>query len=168
VGKHSEEVVEMFEAELKQAEPETVAYITMRGAYDQIPQGMGSLYGWVAQHGLHPTGAPRAVYLTPPSDAAAGTEAVWELWAPIADAVDAMPGPDGVGVKHIPEHVVATTMYHGPYEQIPPTYDALMEWVSGHGYTLVGPPEEIYYSDPNEVPPEEYLTEIRFPVAEVH
>jgi effector-binding domain-containing protein len=156
----------MFEAQVMQAEPETVAYITMHGSYDQIPQGYGALYGWVAQHGLQPIGAPRAVYLTPPQPAI--EDPVWELWAPVAETNDVQPDAAGVGVKHVPEHMVAMTLYRGPYDAIEPAYNQLMEWVTGHGYALAGPPEEAYLSDPNDVPPEEYVTEIRFPVAAAH
>jgi AraC family transcriptional regulator len=156
----------MFEAQFKRAEPETVAYITMHGAYDQIPQGYGALYGWVAQHGLQPIGAPHAVYLTPPESAI--EEPVWELWAPVAETGEAEPDPAGIGVKHVPEHLVATTTHRGPYDTIEPTYNELMQWVTGQGYVLAGPPEEIYLSDPNDVPPEEYVTEIRFPIAPAH
>jgi effector-binding domain-containing protein len=153
----------MFDAQVRQAEPETVAYITMHGSYDQIPQGYGALYGWLAQHGLQPTGPPHAVYLTPPAPEV--EDPVWELWAPVADTGDIQPDSMGVGVKHVPEHTVAVTMHKGSYDALPATYDSLMQWAAGQGYVLAGPPEEVYFSDPNEVAPEEYLTEIRFPVA---
>ncbi len=154
----------MLEAQLKQAEPETVAFVTMRGSYDQIPQGYGALYGWVARHGLQPTGPPHAVYLTPPTDES-GREPEWELWSPIAETSDVAPDDEGIGVKHVPPHTVASTMYRGPYDAIEPAYRELMAWIAQEGYALVGPPEEIYLSDPDDVPPEQYLTEIRMPVA---
>ncbi len=56
-------------------------------------------------------------------------------------------------------------MYEGPYEAIAPAYEHLMSWVTQEGFDLVGPPEEIYLTDPDDVPPEHYLTEIRMPVA---
>ena len=92
-------------------EPETVAYITMHGSYDQIPQGYGELYGWVAQHGLQPSGPPHAVYLTPP--AADGTRTGVGAVGPVAEAGDVQPDAEGVGVKHVPEHAVAATMHRG-------------------------------------------------------
>jgi AraC family transcriptional regulator len=153
----------MFEAQVKQAAAQTVAYIAMHGAYDQIPGAYESLYGWVAQRGLQPAGEPHAVYLTPPDAGEQMPE--WELWAPIADSADVAPDDAGIGVKHVPAHTVAATMYKGPYDSIEPAYRALAQWVTDQGYTLSGPPEEIYYSDPDKVPPEEYLTEIRMPVA---
>ena len=44
-------------------------------------------------------------------------------------------------------------------------YEPLVQWLIGQGYAIAGPPEEVYFSDPDEVPPEEYLTEVRFPVS---
>ncbi len=154
----------MMEAHVKETEAETVAFIEMHGSYDQTPQGFGTLYQWVAEHGLRPTGPPPAVYRTPPGGDESGP-ARWELWAPITAADDVPKDRNGLGVKHVPRHMVATTMYRGPYEGIEATYNSLMQWVAENGYSLEGPPEEIYYSDPNEVPPEDYLTEIRMPVA---
>jgi len=155
----------MIEASVKETEPMTVGFLSMRGPYAQIPQAMGQLYGFIGASGFVPAGMPHAVYFTAP-DAGPESEALWELWAPIAgDGPDAGPDKSGLGVKHVPAQLVASTMHKGAYENIEPTYRALGEWIAAEGYQMSGPPMEIYYSDPNEVPPEEYLTEIRFPVA---
>jgi len=155
----------MFEAEVKVAEPETVAFVTMHGAYAQIPEGYGRLYGWVAQHGMVPQGMPRAVYLTAPEEVPE-EQSAWELWAPVAAQTPELPADDsGCGVKRCPEHLVASATHVGPYETIPETYEPLVQWIAGHGYEIAGPPEELYFSDPEEVPPSEYVTEVRFPVA---
>ncbi|MDO9557882.1 MAG: GyrI-like domain-containing protein [Coriobacteriia bacterium] len=154
----------MFDANIKQTEPTTVAFLSMRGPYSQIPEGYGHLYGWVASHALTPTGMPSAIYLTSPDDVP-DEDAVWELWAPLAGQPELLePDEDGIGVRHIPKKTVASAMYKGPYEEIGATYEALTKWVEGHDYSIVGPPEEVYFSDPEEVPRSEYLTEVRFPV----
>jgi effector-binding domain-containing protein len=154
----------MFEAQVKTVEPETVAFIAMHGPYSQIPDGYGRLYGWVAQHGMQPQGMPHAVYLTAPEQVPE-EQAEWELWAPVdADTPDIPVDETGCGVKHAPEHLVATATHFGPYEAIGETYYPLMDWIGGHGYEIAGPPEELYFSDPEKVPPSEYVTEVRFPV----
>ena len=156
----------MFEATIKQAEPKTVAVLPMHGSYEQIPEGYGRLYGWIAQHGMQPAGMPEAVYLTMP-DPTGESEALWELWAPVAGDAEIAPDESGIGTRRVPATTVASTMHKGPYDTIEPTYDALAKWVTEQGYQMAGPPHEAYYSDPEEVPPEEYLTEISFPVAKV-
>jgi len=158
-------VVELFEPEIKTVAPQTVAFVEMHGPYDQIPAGYGQLYGWIAQHGLTPQGMPAAVYITSPGEVSED-QAVWELWAPVSDEIaDQAPDETKCGVKHLGERRVASAMHTGPYELLGDTYGPLMQWVAGQGYSVAGPAEEVYFSDPDEVPPEEYLTEVRVPVA---
>ena len=156
----------MFEAMIKQTEPTTVAYIAMRGAYSQTPEGFGRLYGWVAEHGMQPTGMPYAVYYTSPADTPE-SEALWELRAPVAGPSEMEPDSEGRGVQLVPAMTVASTTHIGPYDTIAPTYAALADWVSHQGYRMAGPPAEFYFSDPKEVPPEEYVTEVQFPVEKI-
>lgn len=145
-------------------EPMTVAFITMHGPYAQTPEGFGRLYGWIGGRGLQPMGMPAAVYLTMPADTPEA-EALWELWAPVTDAADeAAPDASGIGIKHVSATLAASAMHTGPYETLAPTYQMLWDWIAEQGYVPAGPPLERYYSDPAEVPPEEYLTEIVMPV----
>ncbi len=158
-------VIDMIEVSVKETDPMSVAFVNMRGAYAQIPDAMGRVYGFAGASGLQPAGMPHAVYFTAP-DAGPEADAVWEVWAPVAgEPPESGPNESGLGIKRIPGKLVASTIHKGPYETIEPTYRALGEWLSTEGYETVGPPEELYYSDPNEVPPEEYITEIQFPVA---
>ncbi len=155
----------MIDVQVKTTDPETVAYIAMRGPFDQIPMAMGRLYGWVAQHHLEPVGMPSGVYLNNP-ELVPQDEALWMLRAPVAGDPEAEPPDDvGCGIEQVPPHLVAATMHRGPYDTIDHTYHELASWVSDHGYMVVGPPEELYYSDPDTTPPEEYLTEVRLTVA---
>lgn len=155
------------DVEIKTVAPKTVVYLPMQGPYAQIPQAMGQLYGWIAQHGLQPVGMPGATYLTAPLEAAE-SDARWELHAEVAGApIDAEPDAQGCGIRTMAAATVACTMHKGPYETIAPTYAEMGAWVAANGYTMAGPPEEYYHSDPAQVPPEEYLTEVRFPVVKV-
>ncbi len=155
----------MTEPSIKQVDEFTVAFKVMRGDFALIPQGFGELYGWIEQSGLQPTGMPQAVYLTMPG-ATPETQAEWELWAPVASGADqAGPDENGLGVKQVAPSTMAFAMHVGPYDSVAPTYEELGRWVADHGYVVVGPPRELYYSDPDEVPPSEYLTEVQMPVA---
>jgi effector-binding domain-containing protein len=145
-------------------EPQTVAFIAMRGPYTQTPEGYGRLYGWIGQHGLQPAGMPAAVYLTMPGETPE-SKAVWELWAPVAGPVtESEPDESGVGVKQIGAATAVSAMHTGPYDKVGPVYDEVWRWMEEHAYLPDGPPMERYYSDPAEVPPEEYLTEVLIPV----
>lgn len=154
----------MIEIDTKKTEPVTVAYVLMTGPYSRIPEAMGRLYGWIAQHGLRPLGMPSAVYFTPP-DAVAPGEPEWEVRAPLASGSPEIPVDDSdCGVKHVESALVAYTLHRGPYETIAPAYEALQSWVPVNGFRFAGPPEEVYFSDPSNTAPEDYLTEIRFPI----
>lgn len=57
-------------------------------------------------------------------------------------------------------------MHKGSYDDFTPTYEALMGWIEENGYHIVGPNREIYLQGPESgESPQEYLTEIQFPVA---
>lgn len=153
----------MSNAGVKRTEPMTVAFLSTRGAYGQVPEGFDRLYGFASAHGLIPTGSPHAVYLTPPELPEA--EAAWELWAPVAAPAETREADEhGLGVKEVPGKTVAWVMHMGPYETIAPTYEGLMRWIAENGHVISGPPEEIYFSDPDQVPAEEYLTEVQIPI----
>jgi len=157
-------VIIMLEPSVKQTEAMTVAYLTMSGRYQQIPLAFGILYGWVASRGLEPVGMPLAVYLNDPQNAPE-LEARWEVWAPVTgDLAEEGPDAKGFGIRKLPAMTVASVIHRGPYDTVTPTYHALEAWVAEHGYMVAGPPREAYMNDPATVPPEEYLTEVQFPV----
>jgi len=155
----------MFDPGIKQTEPMTVAFLAMKGAYSQVPEGLGRLYGTVAQMGLRPVGMPMAVYFTDPSEGPE-SEARWELWAPVAGELEQRPpDDDGFGIKALPAETVVFAMHRGPYELLGETYDRLATWLETEGHAMAGPPREAYLSDPSTTAPEDYLTEVQFPIA---
>jgi AraC family transcriptional regulator len=154
----------MREPSIKQTEPMTVAFISMSGPYQQIPLAFGILYSWVSGRDLEAVGMPMGVYLSDPSTTAE-SDVIWELWAPVTgDAPESGPDERGLGVKKLPAMTVASVLHRGTYESIEPVYRALDGWIESQGYIVAGPPREVYMSDPESVPPEEYLTEVQVPV----
>lgn len=155
----------MFEPTIDRAEEETVAFLGMKGPYSQIPEGYETLYGWLGQHGIKTNGSPRAVFVSDPLEVDED-EALWELWAPVCgELAESEPDGSGVGIKRIEPHLFACATHVGDYDEMDALYDQLTEWIAGQGYRIVGPAEEIYRSDPETVPPEEYVTDVRFPIA---
>ena len=155
-------------ASIQNKKPGLVAYLPMRGPYDQMPESFGRLYGWIGEHGLKAAGAPTAVYYNIANDPT-GVDAVWELQAPLRDEVaEAEPDESGVGVRTTPAMTVVSTIHKGPYDSVTPTYQSLWDWVDDNGYELSGPPMERYLNGPDEVSsPDEYLTEIIMPIEKV-
>ena len=153
-----------IDVKIKDFGPTTVAYISVKGHFSQIPVAFGKLYSWVIQKGYKPVGPPMAVYYNIPGQVP-DEQLSWELRSQLSgDVAEVEPDADGLGVKKLAAVKMATTVYRGPYEGVEPTYHALLNWVVTNGYETCGPPEELYLNDPSKTPAEEPLTKIRFPV----
>jgi len=157
----------MGDAVVEQVAPAVVAFMGVRGPYSGVPAAFGTLYGWVARHGLTPSGMPRAAYMTDPA-VVPEREAVWEVLTPVAgDPAEAPADETGCGIRHVGAHMEAVMVHVGPYESIAPTYRALALWTADNGYAIAGPPMEVYLSDPAQTAPADYVTEVRFPVTAI-
>jgi AraC family transcriptional regulator len=65
-------------------------------------------------------------------------------------------------MRTVPGGEAAVLVHVGPYETLGEAYQALAEWIGGHGYRVSGPPQEIYLTSPQDPGPP--VTEIRMPV----
>ena len=152
-----------IEVTVKKTEPMTVAFISMKGPYTLISDAFGKLYGWIGEKDYIPAGPPLGVYFNAPEQVPA-EELLWEICSPIAgDVTLSGPNEKGLGVKRVEGAEVASTIHKGPFDQVGHTIHALEAWIAENGYEIVGSYEEVYLSEP-ETPPNELLTEIRFPV----
>ena len=158
-------VFAMIDVQLKTTDPETVAFISMQGPYEQIPEAMGRLYGWVGQHGMQPVGMPAGVYLhrpdARPGEALRGSSARrWRTTCPTRQST-----------RRAAESSTSTRIWWpsrctaGPTRRSRRRTASSSAWIEANGFDVVGPPEELYFSDPETTAPSDYLTEIRFPVA---
>ena len=153
-----------IEVTVKKTEPVIVAFLSVTGPYTLIGESFGKLYSWMGEKGYVPSGPPMGIYFNDPGEVPA-EELLWELQSPIAGDI-APSGPDelGMGIKKLDEAEVASTVYKGPYEGMGNIYEELVGWIMGNGYEIAGAPAEVYLSDPVKTPPQELLTEVRFPV----
>ncbi|MFH1559846.1 MAG: GyrI-like domain-containing protein [Chloroflexota bacterium] len=152
------------EVAVKKMGPTTVAYLPVTGSFNLIPESFVRLYGWINKNGYTPSGPPSVAFHNTP-DRVPEEQLSWELRGPLAGSTPTSePDEDGVGVKQLEAILVAATMHRGPYEAIDTSfYDALAKWIVENGYDIIGPCEEVYFSDPN-TSPDDTLTEVRFPV----
>jgi len=153
-----------IEVTVKTTEPTTVAFLTCKGPYTQMGEVVPKIFGWMQQKGLEPVGPLTGVYFNSPLDVSE-EELSWEVRIPVArttppQETDAM----GVGVKQIGPQEIAVAMHKGPYQEVGPTHGAIAAWAAGNHYEIAGPPEELYLNDPSTVPPEELLTQVRYPI----
>lgn len=153
-----------IEVTVQKTQQTTVAWLPMKGPFSQMGDAFGRLFKWIGEKGYVPAGPPVGVFFSDPAQIPA-EDLVWELRCPLgADVAPCGPDEQGLGVKRLEESEFASTLQRGPYEQAVATYAALAAWVVENGYEIVGPPEEVYISDPAKTAPEDILTEVRFPV----
>jgi len=155
----------MVQTELKMVEEMRAACIFNKGAVAAIGDDMGRLIGelmeWVMKEGLQVAGPPFAVYYSSPEEMARG-EMQFEVGIPFIGEVQAR---DNIQIKTFPAQNVLSTIHKGPYNQIASVYAALMEYATKNEFEVIGPPMELWLTNPMEVAESELLTEIRFPVA---
>lgn len=67
--------------------------------------------------------------------------------------------------RTVPGGTCAVAAHLGAYANLGETYAAIVKWTEDNGYRIVGQPYEKYLNNPHEVPEDELVTEIYFPVA---
>lgn len=125
-----------------------------------IGTAFGEVYGHLGAHGVAPAGPPFVIYHgMPQGDVPFDVE----VCAPVGRPAGA---PTGWRSQELPAGNFATLMHVGPYDTLGDTYATLTTWLGAHGLAVVGPPREVYLSEP-DTPPEQVRTIIEFPVADV-
>ena len=67
--------------------------------------------------------------------------------------------------EEMDSRLCAVTVHHGPYSSLSEAYGALVRWIAEHGYETDDAPFELYIKTQfDSLPPEEWETEIYFPV----
>jgi AraC family transcriptional regulator len=151
---------------LKRTEPRTIATMKHVGSFDALPRVVGDLIGKITDGDHLVAGPVMAVYYNDPRQVPEA-ELVWEVWVPVA-----RPGTfgtaenDRMAFKYLDAMFVAYTYHIGPYEKVAEGYEVLFGWAARNQYNMVGPPVEVYWSDPGQTPPEKLVTEIWLPVEE--
>lgn len=130
--------------------------VTMPTIAERIGAGFGVLMGHAAKTGAQWAGPPFILYPEMCED-----EYEIVLCMPV---VPGATGGEGVGLEEIPGGRAATTMHVGPYREVGKAYAALQTWMTDSGCHPGGAPREVYLNDPGDVPEDELLTEIDWPI----
>ncbi len=141
-----------------------ITYINMRGPYEQFPDALGKLLAWIESAGVTIVAPPGGTYQDDPSTTPQD-QLNWSAWAPIDPSTpEQEANDDGIGVVTIPAGRFATVLHKGPYDSIPASYGLLFTWLAQQEIQPVGPPMEVYLSDPAETPEADLITEVRAPI----
>ncbi|WP_241422509.1 GyrI-like domain-containing protein [Candidatus Contubernalis alkaliaceticus] len=75
-----------------------------------------------------------------------------------------VPGRGAIFAGENPAGKQVSCLHKGPYAQMEPVYNAMMQWMEEKGLTPTGVAYEFYYNSPNDVPESELLTKVVFPL----
>ena len=134
--------------------------VTLADIGGTIGTQFGVVYGYLGAHGAVPNGPPFIIYHGSPES---GEPFDIEICAPVVVAVEP---PAGWQLQELPAGEFATLLHVGPYDTIGAAYTVMMAWPAEHGYTIAGPPREVYLSEP-DTPPDQIRTIVELPVVEV-
>ena len=132
-------------------------------SYAKVGRLFKELHAALRENGIEPIGPQLAIYLdeeyTPHNVAVA---AAVPVKVPLGTK---MPEDIRVQFDDLPGDLMVSLVRSGPWDDLRPAYQAIMEWVEANGYQIAGPNREIHLVGPRDgVPPEEFQMEIQFPI----
>ena len=138
-----------------------------KGSYERT---VGKLAGELMDVIFNPDNQRNNVRITGPVMMLCHDEEYKETDADIGVAVPISGGitidEPSIEIRTLPRVSAISVIHKGPYRDIDKAYAALLQFAAEKGLTLVLPYRELYLNNPNEVPEEELMTEVQFPVAE--
>ena len=147
-----------YEILIKNTETITIVYLEHTGSYDQMVPLFGQLGGYAAQKGI--AGNMVGIYYDDPNVIRAES-----LRSEIGFVIpDGFMPDSGYGIQTIPSRKVVYAILKGPYDKIASEYDYIKVWIAKKGYKMNGAVTEIYLEGGPNIPPEQYVTEVQFPV----
>lgn len=129
-------------------------------AYDQQHILWQELEAFLAQAGVKPSGPCLTLYY---DSEYRQSDVDVEVCEPVETE---FPQNSRIRLKELPEvENMACIIHTGRYENLTQTYAVLFKWLDAHGYAICGPNREVYLVNiDNNDNPDEYITEIQFPV----
>jgi effector-binding domain-containing protein len=151
-------MIDNCEAIERPAQP--VLSIRTRTSVQALPEALGKGYQKVFEYltglGEHPAGAPFVAYYNMDMQ-----DLDIEIGFPLSKE---LPDKEDIRCGEIPAGKFASTVYTGPYQEMPPAYEALTVFMQENGYEPTGVVYEYYLNDPQVTPPQALMTQIVFPL----
>lgn len=149
-----------YKIELTEEVEQPVLSVRTVTAVGNLPQEMGKAFqaiiGYLQQKGLQPSGPAFTAYYNMDME-----NLDVEMGFPV---VKTIPGQGEIKAGVIPGGKQVSCLYKGPYQECGSAYDAINKWLQEKGQAPTGVVYEFYYNSPQEVPENELLTKIVFPL----
>lgn len=149
-----------FKCEIKEMPAQSAVAIRKRTSLEDLPQTIGQGFGAVAQYlgeiGQQPAGAPYVAYYNMDM-----SDLDIEIGFPASKKLS---GKGEIKASRIPGGKTGTCLYTGPYQKMPPAYEALTRLIAEKGLEPTGVAYEVYYNSPMDTEPSKLQTLILFPL----
>ena len=149
-----------YKFELSEQPSYPVLSMRTRTAVGNLPQELGRAYqaiiAYLGELGEKPSGPAFAAYYNMDME-----DLDVEMGFIAAKPLD---GKGDITASEIPAGKQVSYLYKGSYKGMEPVYNAMMQWINENSHTPVGMAFEFYYNSPMEVPENELLTKIVFPL----
>lgn len=150
-----------YAVEVKELRPQAVATIRATTTQAEIgatlEQLLPEVWGYLERAGVQPGGPPFTRYHDYNPDRLE-VEAGLPVPAPVA-------GEGRITAGELPGGRAAAVWHVGPYDRLSEAYEAVEAWTKDRGEEVAGPPWEVYWTDPGEVPNQaDWKTEVLWPI----
>jgi Transcriptional regulator, effector-binding domain/component len=125
---------------------------------DDIAAGFNQVDAALETVGIRLVGRPFIVFHGRIDDVTGGDI---EICSPVAAPFN---GVEEVYGTEVPGGTIVSTIHRGSYDEMAPSYAAVITWMDEHGLEPCGPPREYYLNDLEATKPDDLLTEIAFPI----
>ena len=157
----------MSEVTIVELSPQLVLGMRKTGAYKEIPMMFHRICEFAFSKNIPIAAYPAFLWhettVEEAQEADLEGNADIEVVFPISELIETT-RDDEIRVYELPGGKMAKIVHKGPYEECTLTYEKLFSWITENGKRIVGPVREVYLNDPQEVQPEEILTEIYAPL----
>lgn len=155
----------MEEITILDVKPQIVLGMRKRGAYQEIPIMIRTIYEFAVNKNIEIAGGPLFLWHEKTVEEAKNADrdknADIEIAWPISKKAEVA---GEIKCYKLPGGKMARLIHKGPYEDCGPAYERLFAWLETNKKRLAGPIREVYLNDPSMVSSEEILTEIYAPI----
>lgn len=120
---------------------------------DDYAKLIGKLYEKIGREKFTPIGPPMSIYHCAEFDPEKFDA---EVAIPVSEK--------NKETKELPASLCAMVSFKGPYSELTSAHTKINKWIEENNYEIIAPAVEVYISDPMKTAPEDYVTEVYYPV----
>ncbi|MDQ2717812.1 MAG: MerR family transcriptional regulator [Chloroflexota bacterium] len=160
-----EGIMPAYEVLLKQVEPLLVASVrTIIPMGEDLEQPYGTIMAYLEQQRVQQAHPAMRLLYSRYEWHDTGLAIDVETAVPLSSK---LPGNEQISTRTLPGGLMACTVYIGADLVIGQAYAALHRWVKDNGYQLIGPPRQVHLQRAEHLDPDQYVTEVQFPIAKL-